>query len=232
VLGGPAVLRWLAVALCLTIAVHCLVRVSIAGHRVTIPGLRRDIEGSHGVMALAMAGMFSPLGDPVPSTVWVVAFAVLAGWFGRRAWQTRNLSRAAVRADPHVHHVVAALAMVFMEGALALHGAAASSGSTMAGMAGGSGSFPVAFASVVVSVGLLCYFLLYAAWSLATVVRVPAGLVLAGTGTGTGGGSGAGVVGEAGGVHPAVRLVLSPRVAVCCQTLMGLGMAYMLLLMR
>ena len=55
----------------------------------------------------------------------LVAFAVLAGWFGRRTWQTRNRSRAAVRADPHVHHVVAALAMVFMEGALALHGAAA-----------------------------------------------------------------------------------------------------------
>jgi hypothetical protein len=232
VLTGPAVVRWLAVALCAAIAVHCLVRAALARHRVARPGLQRDAEAAHGVMALAMSGMLSPFGDPVPAGVWLVVFVGLAGWFGARVWHARASAPggrpAAARVIPHVHHLVAALAMVFMAALIPLttrgSGSAASAMSGMSGMSGMSAatgaSFPVAFGSEVLAVGLLCYFVLYAAWSMVRVVRVPAGMALAGGGT------------LAGSPPVAVRLVLSPRIAVCCQSLMGLGMAYMLRLMR
>ena len=80
----------------------------------------RPAQLAHGVMGLAMGGMFSPLGDPVPAVVGVLTFAAIAGWFAARV----------LRRQPPVaqagHVVVASVAMVLMY--VTQHGAALGGG--------------------------------------------------------------------------------------------------------
>jgi uncharacterized protein DUF5134 len=72
-------------------------------------GRRGGYELSHLAMALGMAAMFSPLGDPVPGLVWLIVFGTAAVWF------TVRLLRAGTAADDAAHHhLVANLAMLFM----------------------------------------------------------------------------------------------------------------------
>jgi uncharacterized protein DUF5134 len=86
---------------CLAVALLHLVRLALR---------RRDIatELAHAAMGLAMAGMFSPLGNPVPVPVWTVVFGGCAAWFTAAVLRSRNL------AGDGPHHVVASGAMLFM----------------------------------------------------------------------------------------------------------------------
>jgi Domain of unknown function (DUF5134) len=65
-------------------------------------------EVSHAAMALGMAAMFSPLGDPLPGPVWAVLFVLCGGWFAAVAVRTRSIGGDAA------HHVVGSAAMLFM----------------------------------------------------------------------------------------------------------------------
>ncbi|MCO1660159.1 DUF5134 domain-containing protein [Pseudonocardia humida] len=65
-------------------------------------------EVSHATMALGMAAMFSPLGDPLPAPVWTVAFVLCGAWFAAVALRTRSFDGDAG------HHVVGSAAMLFM----------------------------------------------------------------------------------------------------------------------
>ncbi len=97
-------------------------------------GLRRGggYELSHLGMALGMAAMFSPLGDPVPRLVWLAVFGVAAAWFAA------CLLHAGAPTDDHPsapadnaarHHLVANLAMLFMvAGGHSRHGAGGAAG--------------------------------------------------------------------------------------------------------
>ncbi|HSL08049.1 MAG TPA: DUF5134 domain-containing protein [Pseudonocardiaceae bacterium] len=74
-------------------------------------GARRSggYELSHLGMALGMAAMFSPLGDPVPRLVWLIVFGMAAAWF------VTCLLHAGTPADGAAHHhLVANLAMLVM----------------------------------------------------------------------------------------------------------------------
>lgn len=226
-MGAPVSARWACVALGCLVALHCVARLSGSRPGPARAGLRRDTEGAHCAMALAMAGMFSPIGDPVPALVWIAVFSGFAMWFGRLAWRARSApptpSYQPLTGGPqpyqHLHHIVANLAMIFMVAAMPLRGFLAGN-PAMAGMArGGPGGapFPLTLVVVISSVGLMCYFLLFVGWSVVRLTRLSA------VGVGDAVSSGRGL--------PA-RLMLSPRLAICCQGLMGLGMAYMFALMR
>lgn len=65
-------------------------------------------EVSHAAMALGMAAMFSPLGDPLPGPVWATLFVLCGLWFAVAAVRSRSL-----RGDA-AHHVVGSAAMLFM----------------------------------------------------------------------------------------------------------------------
>jgi hypothetical protein len=65
-------------------------------------------EVSHAAMALGMAAMFSPLGDPLPGPVWTVVFVLCGLWFAGVAVRTRSVDGDAA------HHVVGGAAMLFM----------------------------------------------------------------------------------------------------------------------
>lgn len=72
-------------------------------------GRWQGYELSHLVMAIGMAAMFSPLGDPVPRLVWLLVFGMAAAWF------TACLLHAGADADDAAHHhLVGNVAMLFM----------------------------------------------------------------------------------------------------------------------
>jgi hypothetical protein len=122
----------------------------------------------HGVMGLAMAGMLSPWGDPVPAWAGAAAFAVSGAWFTSVA-----LSRGPDRADAR-HLTIASAAMVVMYLA-GTHSAAPdpSEGHAVhAGPAGGGGLPGVLI--IGLSLVLAGYFVWHA-WICADQARKSAG---------------------------------------------------------
>ena len=121
-----------------------------------------DIDVSHLLMAIAMAGMLAASLSTLPNDAWAVVFGVLTAWFAYQV--TRDARREGSRALAAGHcapHLVHAGAMLYMF--LALTAPAASGGSGMAGM-GGSGmqtlSLPlVAFLFALALIG-------YSVWDL------------------------------------------------------------------
>jgi hypothetical protein len=97
-------MAWLSGAL----AVAC-VAVGLL-HLLRLVVLRRDVvgEATHAAMAVGMAAMSSPLGDPVPELVWATVFVLCGAWFAALAVRARS-----VRGDAG-HHVVGTGAMLFM----------------------------------------------------------------------------------------------------------------------
>jgi hypothetical protein len=79
-------------------------------HMVRMVVLRQDVAGelSHAAMALGMAAMFSPLGNPVSGPVWTVVFALAIVWFGGALVRSRTFGGDAG------HHVVGSGAMLLM----------------------------------------------------------------------------------------------------------------------
>jgi hypothetical protein len=78
-------------------------------HLLRLVSVRRDAaaESSCTAMALGMAGMFSPVGDPVPVPVWVAIFVGAGSWFAASVLRRGSEGDAA-------HHVVGSVAMLFM----------------------------------------------------------------------------------------------------------------------
>jgi hypothetical protein len=142
--------------------------VSAARLLVARPWLRgrgavgADIDISHLLMAIAMAGTLAAGLRTLPNDAWDVIFAVLTAWFGYHV--ARDARRAGVRALSGAHcapHLVHAAAMLYMF--VAVTAPAASGGSGMSGM-GGSGtqtlSLPIlAFLFALILIG-------YSIWDL------------------------------------------------------------------
>ena len=125
----------LAAALCLGTGVTC---VALAAAGVG----DRAAQLTHAVMGVAMAGMFSPWGDPVPGWIGAVLFTVLGAWFVAAAVRRDRIGRAA-------HHLaISSVAMVLMyllhhhpDGMSGGVGSGAHAGHAMAG--GGTSSLVV-----------------------------------------------------------------------------------------
>jgi hypothetical protein len=85
-------------------------------HLTRLVRRRRDIalEAGYAAMALGMAGMFSPIGDPVPEAAWVAVF-LLAG-VGFAAALARTGSEHPLRGEVR-HLTVGSATMLFMLGA-------------------------------------------------------------------------------------------------------------------
>jgi small neutral amino acid transporter SnatA (MarC family) len=69
----------------------------------------RTVLAVHALMGVAMAGMFSPWGDPVPPLAGAVVFGVVAAWF-----VALRLNRGGTGVDATTHTAVASVAMVVM----------------------------------------------------------------------------------------------------------------------
>ena len=197
-------------------------------------------------MGVAMAGMLVPRLNVFWDSGWEVIFAAAIAWFGGRAIRGYRHHPARSHRAPHdLELLLASGAMLYMLMAASArsagHGSGSGSGSGPAmAMAGPSGSrFPTL--ALVLALGLFGYVI----WttdkltSLAPVAALaaaaaaePAGQTAgASAGTGTSAATG-GSAGTASGVGVArVTPPLSPRLAACCEIVMGVTMGYVLITM-
>ena len=104
-MGTPAWLDYLFGVLMFAVAAYCLVLLvlSLAARRPA----GRDVDISHTLMGIAMAGMFVPAWAFGPSGLWELAFGALLVWFVVRSIQSIQ------RYGPHVPHALVHAAMSF-----------------------------------------------------------------------------------------------------------------------
>ncbi|HUN31041.1 MAG TPA: DUF5134 domain-containing protein [Trebonia sp.] len=188
-----------------------------------------SVDLANVLMGISMAGMFTPSLTTLPAVAWEVVFGLLTAWFAWRAWADTRSVRA-LTADRCTLHVVHSAAMLYAFLALS---AASSGGGGMAGMGGGGpaamptlGHPTIAGAFVVLLVG-------YCVWDLNQLSGGRFRLAAAG-------GPAAAAVpaqAEAPGTEsprrePAVRtFVLAPQTRVGSDVILGIGMAFMLVIM-
>ena len=124
-------------------------------HLLRLVARRRQValEASYAAMGLGMAGMYSPVGDPVPAPVWAALFLLCAGWFGGLI--VRERSPGALGGEA-LHLVVGSAAMLFMLGADRQAGGSA--GGHPAHVVGAPGMAGIASAVAIV---LAAYFVLH-----------------------------------------------------------------------
>ncbi len=123
--------------LCLVIGVLHLLRLALIRREVVV-------EASYAAMGLGMAGMFSPVGNPVPDPVWVAVFLACAAWFGALMLRRRSLRALGGEA---AHFAIGSGAMLFMLGQ-GEHGS-------------GGGTGHVAGAASAIALVLAAYFVLH-----------------------------------------------------------------------
>jgi Domain of unknown function (DUF5134) len=92
------------------LAVVCLALAAFHVLRLVVERADPIDEASHAAMGLGMAAMFSPVGAPVPTAVWVGVFLISRSWFAAVALRS---APGPDRAQA-IHHVVGSAAMLFM----------------------------------------------------------------------------------------------------------------------
>jgi hypothetical protein len=238
---GQSWLGDLLAAIMLLTAAYCLSRVVIS--RIRHRPAEHDVDATHTVMGVSMAGMLTAGLKFLPNGLWAALFIIAGAWFGWRIIRDRRTSVALQETGrpsaPHGRHyapmVAMCAAMVYMLLAGTALPAGGGSGMTMGGAAGGSHFTILALVLALALFGYAIWetdhFPALARVSALQAVRPAPVLALAGA-------SSAGTValqapaGEptAGGTA-ASGAPLSPRLAACCQIVMAVTMAYMLVLM-
>ncbi|GGN50369.1 DUF5134 domain-containing protein [Streptomyces albiflavescens] len=108
---GPASPGWLLVVLCAATGAYCLLRM-----RSPVEEQRRT-AGGEALMGFGMAAMALPAAVVTPPRWAWLAYAAV---FGATAVRTLWASRWASRTSPHhLHHLMGAVAMVYMAGVMA-----------------------------------------------------------------------------------------------------------------
>ena len=248
-MSSPSWLGYLLAASMIVTAVYCVSRLAVAGlwGRPTEPAV--DIV--HVLMGVAMAGMLVPRLSTLPDGAWEATFGAAVAWFGWHAVRAYRASGTGGRPAHQLPHLLASGAMLYMF--LAVTPARTGSPVTAIGMAGGpagTARFPV------LALALALALFGYVMWITDRLASVPAvaaiGLALAGAGPAR---PGSGLPGrmasaavqapagdavaapwlahraEAGRPGPRRGVPLSPRLAACCEIVMGITMGYMLIVM-
>ncbi|MGD0065916.1 MAG: DUF5134 domain-containing protein [Streptosporangiaceae bacterium] len=248
-MGGPSWLAWIFASVMIAIAVYCLTRllVSWRQHRPT----DRPVDLAHVLMGVAMAGMLVARLRVFWVGGWEVVFGIGTVWFaGLTIREHRGQATVGGRSGHHLQHVLACGAMLYMflAKAAVAKAAAVVGGAAIGGMAAGPAHFPT------LALALAFALFGYVVWnadrlsSLAPVAALAARAVpvpvLAGAGKGGGASFAAAHRQTTSPAHredpsaahredpSATRQVpLSPRLAVCCEIVMGVTMGYVLILM-
>ena len=154
-----------------------------------------DIDVSHLLMAIAMAGMLTASLQTLPNGAWSVIFAVLTVWFGYRVIRDAQVSGVRALAGGHcAPHFIHAWAMLYMFMAFTAPAAHGSGG--MGGMAGGMtgmGTLQLPLLAFLFALALIGYSIwdldqlsgpgASGHYSLATARTAPTSPVLVGVGT-------------------------------------------------
>lgn len=249
---GPSWLADLLAVAMIATAAYCFSRLAVAWR-----WQRRtdyDVDGVHILMGVAMAGMLVPRLNPFWDSGWEVIFAAAVAWFG---WQTIRGYRSELAVGRrwvahHLQHVVACGAMLYMFLAVAPARAGSSgSGMDMGGSSGSTTTFPTL--ALVLTLALVGYVIWTAdrftslpAVAALRAMTVPVSAVVA-PALGASAASAADPESSVGGTATQVaqapadldaaqsaaqaRPPISPRLAACCEIVMGLTMGYMLITM-
>jgi Domain of unknown function (DUF5134) len=214
-----------------------------------------DIDASHLLMAIAMAGMLVASLQTLPNGAWSVIFAVMTAWFAYRVIRDAQVSGVRALAGghcaPHLIHAAAMLYMFMAFTAPATHGSGG-----MAGAMSGMGTLQLPFLAFVFALLLIGYSIwdldqlsgpgASGHYSLAAARTVPTVPILVGATAGPGAAAVSAPVSAS--VSPTVateaqptdasapgsradRGVLAPWVATSSRIAMGVTMAFMLLIM-
>jgi Domain of unknown function (DUF5134) len=195
----PAWILDIFAAIMLVVAAVSAARLAVArpwqqGTRVALA----DIDASHLLMAIAMAGMLVASLQTLPNGAWSVIFAVMTAWFGYRVIRDAQVSGVRALAGghcaPHLIHAGAMLYMFMAFTAPATHGSGGMGG--MSGGMSGMGTLQLPFLAFVFALLLIGYSIwdldqlsgpgASGHYSLAAARTVPTGLVLVGATAGTG----------------------------------------------
>lgn len=118
-MSGPGPLGYLLAAVMMVTAGYCMTRLAAARlrRRPTVP----DLDISHVVMGVAMAGLLVPRLSVLPDGAWEAVFGAALGWFGWRFIRASLIRahRSHVHGDAapgahHAAHVLASGAMLYM----------------------------------------------------------------------------------------------------------------------
>jgi Domain of unknown function (DUF5134) len=100
-----------------------------------------DSDAAHLLMAIAMAGMLTPVLRTLPDRAWEVIFGLLAVWFAVRVARDARANGVRALAGGHcAPHLVHSCSMVYMVAAMTTTAAGAAGMNGMGGMPGGGGS--------------------------------------------------------------------------------------------
>jgi Domain of unknown function (DUF5134) len=246
----PAWLLDIFAAVMLVVAAVSAARLAIAWRAGRRSDPDADIDVSHLLMGLAMAGTLVAGLSTLPPAAWEVIFGALTAWFAYRvAHEYRGRGLRALISEHHAPHLLHSAAMLYMFLALRLPASHAGS-STMPGMSAAGLRLP--------TLALLFAFLL-CAYVVADLDRVPAppafarlhlttpaptlALALAGVPAPAGAPAvatpaitpappaAAATPASPAPAAPALSGLLSPGVARGCRIAMGITMAFMLIIM-
>jgi len=224
-MGEPTWLDSVVAAAMIVVSLYCVGRL-VAAHQWDRQAAY-DVNLSHVLMGVAMAGMFVPSLDVFPRTAWIGIFTAMTLWFlvqSAKSGIRWRIDANDGRSFSHqVFHLMMASSMLYMYGPISswslASSSASSSSSSMAGMTMSSGSGNAALSLLFVTV-----LLGSAAWQAASPVAAQATAVnIAATGSAT-----AVRGGTAMATTPAPPL--APRLELSCHLCMCVAMAYMLLL--
>jgi hypothetical protein len=233
-MGGPSWLAWILASVMIATAVYCLTRLlaSWRQHRPT----DRPVDLANVLMGVAMAGMLVARLRVFWVGGWEVVFGIGTVWFA--GLTIREHRGQAPRSGHHLQHVLACGAMLYMflaQATVAQVPVARAGGSTMGAVAAGPAHLPT------LALALAFALFGYVVWnadrlsSLAPVAALAAAVVpvpvLAGAGAGGGASFAAAHREDAPSTVASRPVPLSPRLAVCCEIVMGVTMGYALILM-
>ena len=233
-MSSPSWLTDSLAAIMLATAAYCAGRL-VAG-RLWHRRVEHDIDVVHLLMGVAMAGMLVPRLNPLDDPVWEAVFGLTALWFAGRV----VLARRAARVDRsavghHLAHLVLSGAMLYMYLAQPAATGAPASGAGMGGGMGGSlaGGARYPTLALVLALALVGY----AVSVIDRTAPLPARAVRR-----TGPGAAARVTDPRGTAEPPNAVatgggsaahcgLLAPRLAHCCDIVMSVTMAYLLIIM-
>jgi len=240
-MAGPAWLAGVLAAAMILTAGYAASRLATA--RVRPVATEADADGLHVLMGTAMAGMFLPQLNLLPSTVWTVMFGIGAAWFASRAIRARRAATPRWQCQTPVPHLIECVAMLYMLWSVPAvqHGSAM----VMPGM-GASPAVTAGFPAFAVVLALFMLgYLLWTTDQLASLARASTSAPAPARGpeqralvTVRSAASRPASLGRPAGTPPASaaplpqpatgRPLLAPKLAACSKMAMSIAMGYML----
>jgi len=206
----------------LAVALFCAGRL-VLGFLSRRP-VERDVDVTHVVMGVSMAGMLTGWLSGSWNGVWLIAFAASTCWFAWRARGELRRSRADRAGTPgfgpgggHIPHLVASVAMVYMLVAMRWLEPASGAAHGMAAAMRAMSSSLAASGTPVLALSVAGLLVLDASISAGRVLLRPAVAVASGASASPA------VPGSA-----LAQMPLAPRGTAACTLVMSFAMAYML----